>query len=168
MAAMAYWLVKSEPSVYSIHDLKRDRVTHWHGVRNFQARNYLRAMAPGDSVLFYHSNEEPVGVAGLAEVKRVAYPDPSQFDAKSEFYDPRATVASPRWFCPDIVYVDAFAAVVPLAVLRAERRLADMVLLKRGTRLSVQPVTGEQFKAIVRLGAGSPPAPRSRRREVRV
>ncbi len=148
---MAYWLVKSEPSVYSIADLKRDRVTHWHGVRNYQARNFLREMAPGDDVLFYHSNEEPVGVAGLGRVKKKAYPDPSQYDKRSEYFDARATVEAPRWFCPDIEYVSVFDAVVQLDQLRAERALAKMVLLKRGTRLSVQPVTAIEFNTIVRL-----------------
>lgn len=148
---MAYWLVKSEPSVYSIADFKRDKVTHWHGVRNYQARNFLREMTPGDEVLFYHSNDEPSGVAGLGRVKKKAYPDPSQFDSRSEYFDPRAELDAPRWFCPDIEYVSAFHSVVPLELLRTEQALAKMVLLKRGTRLSVQPVTATEFKTIVRL-----------------
>jgi len=148
---MAFWLVKSEPSVYSVADFKRDKVTHWHGVRNFQARNLLKEMAPGDEVLFYHSNEAPVGVAGLGRVKKRAYPDPSQFDRSSEYFDPRARADSPRWFCPDIEFVKAFDAVVTLDRLRSERSLAEMVLLKRGTRLSVQPVTSKEFKTIVQL-----------------
>lgn len=155
---MAYWLVKSEPSVYSIADFARDRVTHWHGVRNYQARNFLRAMEPGDEVLFYHSNEEPVGVAGIGRVKKKAYPDPSQFERSSEYFDPRARPDAPRWFCPDIEYVASFAAVVPLDLLRREKSLGEMVLLQRGTRLSVQPVTAAQFKTIARLADAAAPA----------
>lgn len=156
MGRMAYWLVKSEPSVYSVADFAKDRVTGWHGVRNYQARNFLKTMAVGDKVLFYHSNEEPVGVAGIGRVKRVAYPDPSQFDRLSEYFDSRAKADAPRWFCPDLEFIAAFREVVPLSALRAEKALADMVLLKRGTRLSVQPVTLAQFRAIERLSAIRP------------
>jgi len=134
-------------------DLERDRVTHWHGVRNYQARNFLKAMEVGDEVLFYHSNDEPVGVAGLCRVKKVAYPDPSQFDRSSEYFDPRAKIDAPRWFSPDIEYVQSFQTVVPLSALRAERSLGGMILLKRGTRLSVQPVTRAEFRTIERLGS---------------
>lgn len=152
---MAYWLVKSEPSVYSIADFKREKVTHWHGVRNYQARNFLKAMAPGDEVLFYHSNEAPVGVAGIGRVKKQAYPDPSQFERSSDFFDPRAKVDAPRWFCPDLEFVAAFREIVTLEAIRAERALAGMVLLKKGSRLSVQPVSSLEFKAILRLGGSS-------------
>lgn len=152
---MAHWLVKSEPSVYSIGDLKRDRVTHWEGVRNYQARNYLREMKPGDKLLFYHSSEEPVGVAGIAQVKSAAYPDASQFNPKDEYYDQKATKENPRWFSPDIEFVEQFSEVLPLEALRLEKSLKTMVLFQRGSRLSVQPVSEAQFAHIRGLAKGA-------------
>lgn len=150
---MSHWLVKSESSCYSIDDLRRDRATHWHGVRNYQARNYLRAMKRGDQVLFYHSVEEPIGVAGVAEVTREAYPDPSQFQPNSEYFDAKATRDAPRWFCPDLKFFKKFSTVIELKTLREEPALQKMELLRRGSRLSVQPVTGAEFRAIMRLAS---------------
>lgn len=163
----ACWLVKTEPSVYSIVDLKRDKSTHWHGVRNYQARNFLREMKTGDLVLVYHSSEEPVGIAGLARVSREAYPDPTQFEKAGEYFDPAATKENPRWFCPDLEYVETFPQVVPLARLRSVKALKDMVLLQRGSRLSVQPVSSVQFALLRELVAAPEPVQASKARSKR-
>lgn len=152
---MSSWLVKSEEDVYSIDDLKRDKKTHWHGVRNYQARNYLKAMKRGDTVLFYHSNCETPGVVGVATVDKVAYPDPSQFDKKSEYYDSKSPAAEPRWFCPDIAYKKKFQQTVSLEELKTVSGIGDFQLLKRGNRLSVLPVTDTQLRVIERLGNGA-------------
>ena len=150
---MAHWLVKTEPEVYSITDLKRDRVTFWDGVRNYQARNYLRSMTVGEQVLIYHSNAEPPAIVGLAKVAKLAYADPTQFDKQSEYYDPKATPESPRWFGPDLRFVRVFKNPLALPVLREQKELEGMVLLQRGSRLSVQPVTDEQLTRILELAA---------------
>ena len=148
-----YWLIKSEPDVYSIHDLERDGHTHWEGVRNYQARNFMRdAMNIGDEVLFYHSNADPTGVAGLARVARAAYPDRSALDPQSHYFDPKATEADPRWVMVDVEFVEAFPQVVPLSTLRDTPALAAMPLLNR-SRLSVQPVTEHEFEVIRGLGS---------------
>lgn len=145
------WLVKSEPESYSIDDLARDRRTAWTGVRNFQARNLMRdQMRVGDEVLFYHSSAEPTGVAGLARVASDAYPDPTQFDRDSEYYDEKATDDEPRWFLVDIEFVRKLPRVVILAEIRDAKSLADMPLVNR-SRLSVQPVDPGAFDTIVRM-----------------
>ena len=148
---MAKWLVKSEPESYSIDALKRDKKTVWDGVRNYQARNYLKSMAVGDELLFYHSNAEPAGVVGVAKVVKAAEPEKSQFDKKSDYYDPDSPKENPRWFAPEIAYVRSFKAMVTLAELRGQQALVDLVLLKRGSRLSVHPVTEAEFTAILKL-----------------
>jgi len=148
---MAYWLVKSEEHIYSIGDLKRDRVTSWDCIRNYQARNYLREFAVGDRVLFYHSSSEPTGIGGLAKVARKAQPDQTQFDPKSEYFDPKATKAAPRWFSPELQFEKLFTEFITLAELRKVAALKKMVLLQRGSRLSVQPVTAAEFSAILKL-----------------
>ncbi len=150
---MAMWLVKTEPDVYSIDDLARDRVTDWTCVRNYQARNFLKAMEVGDHVLIYHSNAEPSGVVGLARVCKVASPDPTQFDKKSEYFDPKATQAAPRWFCPDLKFVRKLPRTIPLDELRACKALSGLALLQRGSRLSVIPVSERHFDTIVELGS---------------
>jgi predicted RNA-binding protein with PUA-like domain len=151
-----HWLMKSEPDSYSIDDLKRDGSTSWEGVRNYQARNFMRDdMRPGDPVLFYHSGANPPGVAGLAKVKRTAYPDLTALDPESHYFDPKATEDDPRWVMVDIEFVERFAEVVPLAVLHDTPGLEEM-LVNRKSRLSVQPVTAEEFAIVRRLGrAGS-------------
>ncbi|HEY0880403.1 MAG TPA: EVE domain-containing protein [Archangium sp.] len=150
--AKRYWLMKSEPDVYSITDLEKDGVTGWEGVRNYQARNSMRDdMKEGDLVLFYHSNAEPPGVAGLAAVHGTAIPDPSQFDKKSEYYDEGSSKAEPRWLMAQVKFVERFAAVVPLEVLKADKTLAGMPLLQKGQRLSVQPVSPEHFARVLKL-----------------
>lgn len=149
----SYWLVKSEPSVCSIEMMEKAGVTLWEGVRNYQARNFLKEMEKGDEVLFYHSSEEPIGVAGIVKVEKTAYPDPTQFDKKSEYFDGAATKDAPRWFCPDMKFVKKFSEVIPLGVLKKEKQLKEMVLLQKGSRLSVQKVTKEQFSHIVALAS---------------
>jgi predicted RNA-binding protein with PUA-like domain len=151
MAGMKYWLVKTEPDVYSIDDLKRDRRTEWTGVRNYQARNFLQEMSRGDLALIYHSNAEPSGVAGIGKVVRLAQADPTQFDRKSEFYEPKATLEAPRWFCPEIAFVEKFASVIALSDLRENRALQGLLLLQKGSRLSVIPVTEKHFREVVEM-----------------
>jgi predicted RNA-binding protein with PUA-like domain len=148
-----YWLVKSEPGEFSIDALAKVGVEPWSGVRNYQARNYMRdGMKPGDGVLFYHSNTAEPGVVGLAEVASVAYPDPTQFKKKSPYYDAKATLAEPRWFLVDVAFVRKFDHVVSLAQLKADAdALGDFELIKRGSRLSVLPVSAAQWKHILSL-----------------
>jgi predicted RNA-binding protein with PUA-like domain len=147
-----YWLMKSEPDVYSIDDLKRDGRTGWEGVRNYQARNFLRdTLQPGDGVLFYHSNAEPPGVAGLARVARAGYPDLTAQDPASDYYDPKASSADPRWYQVDIEYVERFQEVVSLAELKATAGLEEMLVTKK-SRLSVQPVAAAEFEIVAALG----------------
>jgi predicted RNA-binding protein with PUA-like domain len=146
------WLMKSEPQVYSIDDLRRDGTTSWEGVRNYQARNFLRDDAqPGDRVLYYHSNASPPAVAGLARIARGGYPDLTSLDIESDYYDPKATEADPRWFRVDVAYEETFAHPVSLDELRATPGLEKMLVINR-SRLSVQPVTDEEFDIVVRLG----------------
>jgi predicted RNA-binding protein with PUA-like domain len=137
--------------VYSIDDLLKDTSTEWTGVRNYQARNSLKAMKPGDSVVIYHSNAQPPGAAGLATVKRCAVADPTQFDKKSEYYDPKASVEAPRWFCPVLAFNSKFKRLVSLDEMRGVAELAGLQLLQRGTRLSVIPVDEKHFFKIVEL-----------------
>jgi len=144
--------MKSEPSVFSIDDLERDGQTSWEGVRNFQARNFIRDdMRVGDRVLFYHSNANPAGVAGLARVARAAYPDAAARDPKSDYFDPRASDEDPRWFMVDVEFEERFPALVPLDTLRQTAGLEKMLVINR-SRLSVQPVTDAEFEIVVRLG----------------
>ena len=142
--------MKSEPDVFSIDDLRKKRVGGWDGVRNYQARNFMKDMKVGDKVLFYHSNADPSGVAGLAEVCRTAYPDPTQFDRKSEYFDPKATPDRPIWFQVDLRFAAKLPRFLSLDELRGVPALADMPLF-HCSRLSVQPVTPEQYATIVGL-----------------
>jgi predicted RNA-binding protein with PUA-like domain len=145
--------MKSEPSAFSIDDLMRspDQTTSWDGVRNYQARNFMRSMAIGDQVLFYHSNAEPPAVVGIAAVVKTAYPDSTQFDKKDKHYDPESEPSVPRWDVVDIKYVRKFSRALPLDELRKETKLKGMVLLQKGSRLSVQPVTALEWKLIMSL-----------------
>ncbi len=150
---MRHWLMKSEPDVYSISDLERDRRTSWEGVRNYQARNWMRDdMKEGDLVLYYHSNAEPSGVAGVASVVRAAYPDPHALDSASPYYDPAAEKDPARWVSVDLGFVERFPTVIPLAALKAEPALAGMEVTKRGSRLSVHPVEPAHFDTVVAMG----------------
>jgi len=143
--------MKSEPESYSIDDLKSDGRTSWEGVRNYQARNFLRDLfAVGDEVLFYHSNADPPGIAGLARVVREGYPDPAARDPGSDYFDERASEQDPRWYMVDIEFIERFDDLIPLSTIRDTPGLEDMPLNNR-SRLSVQPVTSEQFQRILAL-----------------
>jgi len=148
-----YWLMKSEPCAFSIEDLEKapKRTTCWDGVRNYQARNFMRAMAVGDHVLFYHSNAEPPAVVGIAEVVRTAYPDETQFDKTSHHYDPASLPSAPRWEMVDIRHRQTFKTGLSLDRLRQEPKLKGMVLLQKGSRLSVQPVTETEWTVVLKL-----------------
>jgi predicted RNA-binding protein with PUA-like domain len=145
--AKQYWLMKSEPETYSIDDLERDGSTAWEGVRNFKARNNLKAMQIGDEVLFYHSSANPPGVAGIARVSRTAYPDPSQFDRKSDYHDPKSDPEKPKWYLVDVEFVAKAKTPVSLQAIREDATLADMELVRYG-RLSVQSVTKPEFDRV--------------------
>lgn len=148
-----HWLMKSEPDVFSIDDLKKARTTTWEGVRNFTARNFMRdGMKIGDLVLYYHSNADPSGVAGIAKVSRLAYPDPTQFDPKSEYYDATAKKDEPRWLMVEVAFVEKFPTLVSLERLKKEKSLAKMLVVQKGQRLSVQPVEAKHFERVVALG----------------
>lgn len=151
--ARQFWLLKSEPETFSIEDLARAprKTTGWEGVRNYLARNYLREMRKGDGVLFYHSNAEPSGVAGVAEVAAEAYADATALDRKSDYFDPKATPQDPRWSQVDIRHVETFPRLLTLERLREEPRLARMELLRKGSRLSVQPVKPDEWKCVLAL-----------------
>lgn len=147
---MKRWLMKSEPDVFSIDDLKRRGTAGWDGVRNYQARNFMREMRMGDQVFFYHSSCAVPGIAGVAEVVKEAYPDPSQFDRKSGYYEPRATPENPVWDQVDLKHVRSFEKFVSLDELRGLPQLKNMRLLQKGSRLSVQPVTETEWQAILK------------------
>jgi len=154
---MTYWLMKSEPEVFGIEHLRRKGVSSWDGVRNYQARNNLMAMAVGDRVLFYHSNAAPTGVAGEAEVVRRAYPDHTAWDTTSDYYDAKSTPEKPRWMMVDVRFVCVYPRIVTLEEIRSMPTLSDMVLVNN-SRLSVQPVTSREF-TIIQRQAAMPPAP---------
>ena len=145
------WLMKSEPYVYSIDDLKRDGSTCWEGVRNYQARNLMREMEVGDAVLFYHSNAKPPGVAGLARVARTAYPDHFAWEEGHKYFDEKSSPEDPRWWLVDVEYVDTLPEFVSLDELKSAPGLEEMVVTKR-SRLSVQPVRQAEYDIVVRMG----------------
>ncbi|HXO42314.1 MAG TPA: EVE domain-containing protein [Thermoanaerobaculia bacterium] len=156
MAPKRYWLMKCEPGAYSIDDLERDGESSWEGVRNFQARNLLRdEVKVGDGVLFYASNAEPSGVTGIAEVARAGYPDPFAFKRGHKYHDPQSEPQHPTWYAVDIRFVEKFPGIVPLATLKATPGLADMRVVQKGSRLSVQPVTAREFEIVRELGAAA-------------
>lgn len=153
MAEQQFWLMKSEPDVYSVQHLKAQGRGPWDGVRNFRARNYMKnEMAPGDLVLFYHSSTKPPGVAGLARVCSEAVPDPTQFDPSSKYFDKTSSKSNPRWWMVHVEFVEELPHYVPLPTLRQCAELEGMPLLRRGMRLSVQPVSREHFEFILKLG----------------
>jgi predicted RNA-binding protein with PUA-like domain len=167
--AKQYWLMKSEPDSFAIWDLERVRVEPWSGVRNYMARNHMRRMQVGDEVLFYHSSTEPPGAAGLARVAHTNVIDQTQFDPESPYYDPAATRDAPRWDCVDVEYVATFPNLVAIERMRHDPALADMLVLQRGMRLSVQPITEAEYTHIVGLAQTpwepppKPPKPRAAR-----
>ncbi len=147
-----YWLMKSEPEVYGIDHLKKDKKTWWEGVRNYQARNFMmQEMSEGDLVFFYHSNAEPSGIAGICRVSHSAEPDKTQFDSKSEYFEPKSTKENPRWFCVQVEFVKKFENIIPLSELKEDKKLQGMAVLQKGQRLSVQPVSPEHFQLIEKM-----------------
>lgn len=147
-----FWLLKSEPNTYSYDDLVRDGRTAWDGVRNYQARNFMRDdMAEGDLVLFYHSNAKPMGIAGIARICSAPYPDPTQFASGSKYFDETSDPADPRWILVDVEPIEKLNHVVALSDLKAERALGDMLVVQRGQRLSVQPVDKKHFQKVLAM-----------------
>lgn len=147
-----FWLMKNEPDCYGIDDLQREGKNMWEGVRNYQVRNFMRDdMKIGDLAYFYHSNADPSGVAGVMKIVSEAYPDPTQFDPKSEYYDPKSPKDNPRWLVVDVEFVEKFRRVVPISELKGTEGLEDMIAIRRGNRLSVTPVTEEEWRIVERL-----------------
>ncbi len=156
----SYWLLKSEPSVFSIDDLRAapNQTTAWEGVRNYQARNFLRdQMRVGDQAFFYHSNAAPPGIAGVAEVVRAGYPDHTAFDPDSRYYDPHSDPSQPRWFMVDVKLTRVFPRLIPLEELKRTPGLENMLVTRRGARLSVQPVTEAEWRIVLSLADSAPP-----------
>lgn len=153
MTRKRYWLMKSEPTDFSIEDLERVRTEPWTGVRNYQARNFMRQMQVGDGVLFYHSNTDVPGIYGIAEVAATAYPDPTQFEKKSKYFDEKATREQPRWELVDVSFVRKFTTPVSLEEIRghADALGEEFALIRKGSRLSVLPVTAAQWKLLLSL-----------------
>ena len=150
---MRYWLMKCEPAAYTIDDLKKDKRTSWEGVRNYQARNFMRdRMQVGDPVLFYASNADPSGVTGLARICRAGDPDEYQWKKGHKYYDPDADRDEPVWYMVDIEFVERFPATVPLETLKHTKGLEDMMVIRKGSRLSVQPVSKAEYEIVAKLG----------------
>jgi predicted RNA-binding protein with PUA-like domain len=148
---MKYWLMKSEPEVYSIDDLQRDQTELWDGVRNYQARNFLKSMNVGDLAFFYHSNTQPPGIVGLMKISEVMVVDPTQFDASNKYYDPKASPENPRWHTVIVSYVETFTHSISLDQLKAHFNPDELQVVKRGNRLSVMPVDPEIAQRILTL-----------------
>jgi len=148
---MAYWLLKTEPSECSIDDLaaSAEKALAWEGVRNYQARNFLRQMQVGDEALIYHSSCKLIGVAGIVRITRAAYPDPAQFDPRSSYFDPKSPEQSPRWDAIDVKFLEKFPMVLTLDLLKSNAALQEFPLVKKGNRLSVMPVSEDQWRAII-------------------
>jgi predicted RNA-binding protein with PUA-like domain len=155
MNSVNYWLMKSEPDVYSIWDLEKQRETVWDGVRNYQARNFLRQMQQGDLAFFYHSNTNPPGIVGLMRVVKAEVADPSQFDPESDYYDPKSTPESPRWQTVVLEFVETFPNLISLSQLRSEFTPEQLMVVKQGNRLSVMPVFAEVAQKILEMKASS-------------
>jgi len=149
---MTYWLMKSEPDVYSIDDLERDGREMWDSIRNYQARNMMRDdMTVGDEVFFYHSSCKEPGIVGIAKVASEAYPDPTQFDKKSKYYDPKSDKDNPRWWLVDVEFVRKTKRNVTLTEIKAQKSLGDMILTRKGNRLSIMPVSKKHWNKILNL-----------------
>lgn len=152
--AKQYWLMKCEPEAYTIDALAKDGTTSWEGVRNFQARNFLRQMRVGDLALFYASNADPAGAVGVVEIAREAYPDPVQFQPGHEYHDPTSRKEKPKWYTVDVRYGEKFSHVVSLETMKRTPGLGKMMVVQPGRRPSVQPVTQEQFDMVRKLARG--------------
>jgi predicted RNA-binding protein with PUA-like domain len=151
---MNYWLMKSEPEAYSINDLKRDRTTIWDGVRNYQARNFLRSMQIGDLAFFYHSNATPLGIAGLMKISKPDIVDPTQFDPKSKYYDEKSPEDNPRWRTVEVEFVEIFPELISLDTLRQHFSPDELLVVRQGNRLSVMPVDEKVAKKILAMSGG--------------
>ena len=152
MAEKRYWLFKSEPDVYGIEDLERDGTTYWDGIRNYQARNFMRdQMTVGDPILYYHSNAKPPGVVGLARVASEPYADPTQFEVENKYFDPKSTPENPRWQLVDVEYVARFDRMVALNELKDDADLDGMLVIRKGQRLSIQPVEENHFRRVCEM-----------------
>ena len=149
-----YWLFKNEPDCFSIDDLEKTpgQTTEWEGVRNYQARNMLRDdIKKGDEVFFYHSNADPAGIVGTCTIVKSGYPDPTALDPNSQYYDPKSTEAEPRWFMVDVKLKKKFSEIIPLRILKGTPGLENMMVTQQGSRLSIQPVTPDEWKTILAL-----------------
>ena len=154
---MKYWLIKSEPDAFSIQDLKKAKTEPWDGIRNYQARNFMRdEMSVGDLALFYHSNTKVPGVVGITEVASECYPDPTQFDKKAKYYDPKSKEENPRWLLVDFTFITEFDEVVSLTEMKEDAKLEGMLTLRKGNRLSITPVEGKHFRRICKLAGWNP------------
>jgi predicted RNA-binding protein with PUA-like domain len=157
MSEKRYWLMKSEPDAFSIDDLvnSKNKTTRWEGVRNYQARNFMRDdMKVGDLVFFYHSNANPLAIVGVMEVASEPYPDPTQFDPKSDYFDEKSTEEKPRWFLVDVKLIEKFKNPVLRDAIKNEESLSDMLLIKKGSRLSIQPVQEYEWNKVMELARG--------------
>lgn len=149
---MNYWLMKSEPETFGIDHLKKMKRDHWDGVRNYQARNMMRdEMKKGDLVFFYHSNTVPPGIVGMMEVVKESYPDFTAFDPESKYYDPKSTQDKPRWFMVDVKFKQKFDRMITLEELKGKKSLEDMLILRKGNRLSITPVSKKHWDAILKM-----------------
>lgn len=154
---MRYWLMKSEPDVYGFDDLKKEKTDHWDGIRNFQARNFMRdQMEKGDLAFFYHSNCVEPGIAGIMKIHNPAYPDFTAFDPKQKYYDAKSDPSNPRWYMVDVKYLRKLKRLVTLRELKLHKTLADMRLLKRGNRLSILPIEKKEWDYILNLENKAP------------
>ena len=148
---MAYWLMKSEPDVYGIHHLQQEGTTLWDGIRNYQARNFMRTMRLGDRAFFYHSNAKPPGIVGMMEVIETGITDPSQFDPSNKYYDPKSNPDAPRWDCVRLRYVGTFAQLLSLDQLREQFSVEELPVVRQGNRLSILPVPEESATRLLEL-----------------
>jgi predicted RNA-binding protein with PUA-like domain len=150
---MKFWLMKSEPGAFSIDDLSKEGFSGWDGVRNYQARNYMRDdMNEGDLALFYHSNANPSGVAGICRITETDIVDPTAFDPDSQYFDPKSSEENPRWIMVEVEFVEKFPRFVPLSEIKGHESLSDMKLVQKGSRLSIMPITKKHFQTILKLG----------------
>ncbi len=159
MAKNKYWLMKSEPDEFSIDDLatRKNQTTYWEGIRNYQARNFMRDdMKVGDRVFFYHSNAKPLAIVGTMEIASEPYPDPSQFDPDSKYFDEKSTEDNPRWVLVDVKLIKKFDKPVLRDDIKNEPTLSDMMLIKKGSRLSIQPVTEHEWKKVHEMAGEKP------------
>lgn len=150
---MKYWLMKCEPGAYSIDNLQKDRVTSWEGVRNYQARNFMRdEMQVSDLALFYHSNAEPSGVAGIMKIVKAGYPDSFAFKTGHKYFDEKSNAAKPVWYMVDVEFVEKFPAILPLSAIKTDPELDGIMVAQKGSRLSIQPLTKKHFERILKIG----------------